>query len=150
MVARCNIILVGDSQYNIANRPISICSYLWRFVMVKYPPKLESDVVLLIIDIVRQGQILERKAEFGEAVWNVQGVLQGIFLGIPGDDPQPVGAILFSDSELDSLKQLHASLSDLIEDGLPAGTEKDDLKFSPAIIMALVRMIALILDFYWK
>jgi len=118
--------------------------------MVKYPPKLESDVVLLIIDIVRQGQILERKAEFGEAVWNVQGVLQGIFLGIPGDDPQPVGAILFSDSELDSLKQLHASLSDLIEDGLPAGTEKDDLKFSPAIIMALVRMIALILDFYWK
>lgn len=113
--------------------------------MVKYPPHLESEVILLIVEIVRNGQIVEKKAEFGEAIWNVQGVLQGFLLGVPDGEPLPVGKIArFSVSELEDLVILKNAMVDAQNVNLPVAS----VGFDPTIIGEIIRLIMLLLQLF--
>jgi len=99
-----------------------------------YPTREQfMDAAGLAIEIVREGSIIERKAEFGAATWNVWGFLQSFLLSNP---PLSLGG----DEHLPPLTELRVVLAGVLEDGPPRANADWTL------IMEIIRMILKLID----
>jgi hypothetical protein len=66
-----------------------------------YPKELPVAEVLEVIEIVRSGQISERKEEFANDLWHIQGFAQGVIIGHPD-----AGSAFSAQGEIDVLVEL--------------------------------------------
>jgi len=67
---------------------------------VTYPDQLPVASVSLAVAIVREGSAVARKAELGLALWNVQGYLQRVSLGVPNGEAEFASLACGDETEL--------------------------------------------------
>jgi hypothetical protein len=120
-------------------------------------PALTFENLTAAIDIVRAGQVLEKRDLFANLVWNIQGPLQSLVFGNP--DKQTVAAILADNADL------HADLEDRLGEfgnlllcaqkqylmaEATAVTDPDPKAVDPATILAIVNIVLQLIDAWRK
>jgi hypothetical protein len=98
---------------------------------ISYPSDVPQDSILDIVHLFRDGQVVEQRALFANAIWNVQGYLQGILLGNPFIQKRealplelaalaPVGEPLYALCDCDcsgSCDHVHKAMTDVTDVG---------------------------------
>lgn len=108
--------------------------------MTTYPVNLPLDAVQKLIEIVKSKKLVERKAEFGLAAWNVQGFGQKMLLGNP--DTVPITSSIADDADL--LLQLAETLvahSESATYAVSSEQEALDLNTIMALISAILEIL---------
>jgi hypothetical protein len=127
--------------------------------MTEYPSSLPMDCFKTVAEILRGRELMERKAEAAHCLWNVQGYLQGILLGV--GPAHTFGASYGANLEKKrdeaandaNLRELAQELQDLDRDlqsgesfGVSAATQPVDSQFNPAVFLTLVPAILQLLE----
>lgn len=102
-------------------------------MLVAYPVSLPLDAVKSLVAIVKSGKIAESKADFGLAVWNVQGYLQSKALSV--DFPISFSAT----ASIYNLEDAQVT-ADLLSKELPAEGAFGSI-FTDAALVALTPLI---------
>lgn len=104
-----------------------------------YPVNMPTQAAKDAYQIIRDGELASRRAQFGAAVWNIQGWLQGQVLGTP--DAQPVWSESASVSATIDEPTALATLQQL------AGEGDATQAIAPALIVMVVKyLLSLLLD----
>lgn len=110
--------------------------------MLDYPSQLSLEAVKVLIDIVKNRAIAERKVEFGHAAWNVQGYAQKMLLGAPNDLP---GSESLSAEALELVTALYSELEEFSTNG-EVNAENEAGAIDLAVIMQFITSLLAILQ----
>ncbi|MCC6125685.1 MAG: hypothetical protein IT426_12030 [Pirellulales bacterium] len=126
--------------------------------MARLPyPALALDNITRAIDIVRAGQVVEKRDLFANLAWNLQGPLQALVFGNP--DAPPTAAAIDEDADLaadlDERLDEFAWVLDCARSQYNAVAAANDVaadakSIDPATILAIVNIVLQLIDAWRK
>jgi hypothetical protein len=126
--------------------------------MARLPyPTLEFDNLTRIIDIIRAGQIVEKRSLFANLVWNVQGPLMALALGNPDKTAATASVEEDADLQADFEERLGVFAEMLDRARLHYGAvqtaapgDSDAKTIDPATILAIINLVLQLIDAWRK
>jgi hypothetical protein len=120
-------------------------------------PALAFDNLTAAIDLVRAGQVVEKRDFFANLVWNLQGPLQSLVFGNP--DKQATGESLAAsvDAAIDLGERLDefswmldSALKQCATVSAANSVEADSQAVDPATILSIINLVLQLIDAWRK
>ena len=116
---------------------------------ISYPQTLSLPCITKVVQIVRAGEIVERKDELGMAAASVQLYLQRVTLGVPADAEEGVFAAApeVEAATIDELETACRSAVEQLEDD-PNGRAANVKAFDPATLAMILELVMQLINLW--